>query len=85
LLRKKPRVSYTRREPQTGMPFTKAFRKLNAMQREAIINEFEWNAARLKDPNLETTDPQRWAELKARYDSTRANGREWRGPRKSSA
>jgi hypothetical protein len=76
LLRKRPAVSYTRREPQVGLTITKAFRKLNAVQREGIINEFEWNAARIKDPNLEATDPERFAELKAPYESTKRNGRD---------
>lgn len=48
------------------------------MQREEIINEYEWNAARIKDPNLEPTDPERFAELQARYESTKHNGRDRR-------
>lgn len=76
LLRKKPGVRYTRPARQLGMTFTKVFWKLNAMQREGIMNEFDWNAARIKDPNLETADPKRFAELKARYESTKRNGRD---------
>ena len=81
LLRKKPGVRYTRPAPQLGMTFTKVFWKLNAMQREGIMNEFDWNAALIKDPNLATTDPKHFAELQARYESTKRNGRE---PRKHS-
>jgi len=71
-------VRYTRLEPRLGISFTKVFWRLNAMQREGIMNEFHWNIARVKGPNLGTTDPKRLAELKARYESTKHNGRERR-------
>jgi 5-methylcytosine-specific restriction endonuclease McrA len=71
-LRRKANVRYTRPAPGLG---TKAFLKFNAMQREGIINEHNWL---IKEPNLETTKPERFAELKARYESTRCNGRDRR-------
>ncbi len=48
------------------------------MQREGIMNEHEWNAARIQHPDLETTQPERFAKLKARYESTKRNGRDRR-------
>lgn len=82
LLSKKPNVRYARPEPHAGFSFTKAFERLNAMQRKGIMNEFKWNAANIKHPELATADPKRFAELKARYESTRRNGRDRRERRK---
>jgi hypothetical protein len=48
------------------------------MQREGIMNEFHWNAANISHPDLETTDPEKFARLRARYESTKGNGRERR-------
>jgi hypothetical protein len=45
------------------------------MQREGVMNEFHWNAANITHPDLEITDPGRFAQVRARYESTRANGR----------
>lgn len=57
LLRRKANVRYTSREPSLGFTFTKAFRRLNAMQREGIWNEYVWNVANINNPDLETSDP----------------------------
>lgn len=76
LLRKKVNVRYTRPAPATGFTFRKTFWRLNAMQREGIMNELHWNAAHIKNPDLETADPGQFAQLRARYESTKANGRE---------
>lgn len=84
-MRKKSGVTYTRREPQPDKTFTKAFRKLNATQTRSDSQRIRVERGASKDPNQETTDPKRWFELEARYDLTRANGRERPGPRQSGA
>ena len=45
------------------------------MRREGVMNEFYWNVANIAHPDLETADPERFAHLRARYESTKANGR----------
>jgi len=75
LLRKKVNVRYTRPAPATGFHFRKTFWQLNARQREGVMNEFHWNAANIAHPDLETTDPERFALLRTRYESTKTNGR----------
>ena len=75
LLRKKVNVRYTRPAPATGFHFRKTFWRLNAMQREGVMNEFHWNAANITHPDLETADPERFTQLRARYESTKMNGR----------
>ncbi len=74
LLRKKVNVRYTRPMPATGFRFRKTFWRLNAMQREGIMNEFHWNAANIMDHDLENSDPEEFRTLRARFESTKANG-----------
>ena len=44
------------------------------MQREGIMNEFHWNAANIMHPDFETSDPEQFQTLGARFESTKANG-----------
>jgi hypothetical protein len=76
LLRKKPVVRYSRPRPSTGFTFTSAFRRMNAMRQEGIMNEHEWNVANIH--GIERTDPKKFAEIKNRYEKTCSNGRDRR-------
>lgn len=75
LLQKKANVRYTRPAPATGFHFRKTFWRLNAMQREGVMNEFHWNSANITHRDLEIADPERFTQLRERYESTKANGR----------
>jgi hypothetical protein len=76
LLSKKANVRYNRRKPNTSFTFGEKFWKLNAMQREGLMNEYKWNCMTMF--RSEPPDPEylaRFAEVEERYQRTKANAR----------
>lgn len=76
LLSKKPVKNYRRRVPSTSFSITSSVKKLNAMQREGLLNEHHWNSANLRAQyESQPIEPERLAELERRYEETKMNGR----------
>ena len=76
ILSRKPNVLYVRRKPSTSFRPGNGFYGLNAMQREGLRNEYEWNCANLH--RKEHPTPQEtleFEEVRQRYERTKANGR----------
>ena len=72
LLSKKPVVRYSRPTAGTHFSFTGAFRRMNAIRQEGIMNEYQWNVANIQ--GLDRTDPEKFAQVKTRYEQTCGNG-----------
>jgi hypothetical protein len=76
ILKRKANVRYNRHKPSTSFRPGNGFYRFNAMQREGLRNEYEWNCANIRRSEYQSPEEtRRFTYLKQRYEETMANGR----------